>query len=94
MHKTRKVRAQKSGQKGGKTIVMGMLERGGEVRTAVLSNRKSSTCSAILTNRCSATTTAKMRRVRRSATLNASTVVRQIVGKRLTWDTLTGQEAV
>jgi transposase-like protein len=40
MHKDRKVRAQKSGQKGDKTIVMGILERGGEVRTKVLSNHK------------------------------------------------------
>jgi transposase-like protein len=44
MHK--KVRIRRMGGKrggadaGGKTIVMGMLERGGEVRTKVLSNRK------------------------------------------------------
>ena len=41
MHKDRKMRAQKAGgQKGDKTIVMGILERGGVVRTKVLDNRK------------------------------------------------------
>lgn len=41
MHKARKMRAQKSGgQKGDKTIVMGILERGGTIRTKVLDNRK------------------------------------------------------
>jgi len=40
MHKDRKIRAQKSGQKGDKTIVMGVLQRGGEVRTKVIGNRK------------------------------------------------------
>jgi transposase-like protein len=41
MHKDRKVRAQQAGgQKGDKTIVMGILERGGTVRTKVLDNRK------------------------------------------------------
>jgi len=40
MHKDRKRRSQQNGQKGDKTIVMGILERGGTVRTKVLSNRK------------------------------------------------------
>ena len=41
MHKARKIRAQKSGgQKGDKTIVMGILKRGGEIRTKVIANRK------------------------------------------------------
>jgi len=40
MHADRKRRAQQSGQKGDKTIVMGILERGGTVRTKVLANRK------------------------------------------------------
>jgi transposase-like protein len=41
MHKERKRRAQLAGgQKGDKTIVMGILERGGTVRTKVLANRK------------------------------------------------------
>jgi transposase-like protein len=40
MHKARKVRSQKFGQRGDKTIVMGLLKRGGEVRTKVLENRK------------------------------------------------------
>lgn len=40
MHPDRKRRAQQSGQKGDKTIVMGIMERGGTVRTKVLANRK------------------------------------------------------
>jgi transposase-like protein len=40
MHKGRKIRAQQSGRKGDKTIVMGILERGGEVRTKVVNDRK------------------------------------------------------
>ena len=40
MHKDRKIRSQQAGQKGDKTIVMGILERGGTVRAKVLANRK------------------------------------------------------
>ena len=40
MHPDRKRRSQMSGQKGDKTIVMGIMERGGTVRTKVLANRK------------------------------------------------------
>jgi transposase-like protein len=41
MHRERKIRAQQiGGQKGDKTIVMGILERGKTVRTNVLANRK------------------------------------------------------
>ncbi len=40
MHKDRKRRSQQSSQKGDKTIVMGILERGGVIRTKVSENRK------------------------------------------------------
>lgn len=40
MHRERKIRSQQCGQKGDKTIVMGIMERGGTVRTKVLANRK------------------------------------------------------
>ncbi len=40
MHKGRRIRAQKNSVLGDKTIVMGILERGGTVRTKVLANRK------------------------------------------------------
>ncbi len=41
MHKSRKVRMQKGGRNaGGKTIVMGMLERDGMVRTVVLPDKR------------------------------------------------------
>jgi len=49
MHKERKVRAQKEGRNtGGKAIVMGMLERGGTVRTAVISDRTKPTMQPII----------------------------------------------
>ncbi len=40
MHPDRKRRSQQSGQKGDKTIVMGIMQRGGTVRTKVLADRK------------------------------------------------------
>jgi hypothetical protein len=44
MHKDRKARAQKDGRNlGGKTTVLGMLERGGRVRAKVVENRKRET---------------------------------------------------
>jgi transposase-like protein len=44
MHKDRKARAQKlTGRDAGKTIVLGILERRGEVRAKVISDRKAST---------------------------------------------------
>lgn len=40
MHKSKKVRLQKSSQKGDKTIVLGLLQRDGDVRAAVAPSRK------------------------------------------------------
>ena len=40
MHKERRIRAQRNSVQGDKSIVMGILERGGTVRTKVLPNRK------------------------------------------------------
>jgi transposase-like protein len=49
MHKERKVRAQKDGRNvGGKTIVMGMLERGRTVRAAVIADRTKPTMQPII----------------------------------------------
>jgi len=39
MHKERKLRAQKDSRLGAKTIVVGMLERGGDVRATVVKDR-------------------------------------------------------
>ncbi len=40
MHKERRIRAQRNSVQGDKSIVMGILDRGGTVRTKVLPNRK------------------------------------------------------
>jgi transposase-like protein len=49
MHKDRKLRVQKEGRNtGGKTIVMGMLERGKTVRTAVIEDRTKATMQPIV----------------------------------------------
>src|SRR5580700_5428070 len=40
MHRDRKSRSQRQGMKGDKTIVMGIMERGGTVRHKVIANRK------------------------------------------------------
>ena len=49
MHKSRKVRVQKEGRhEGGKTIVMGMLQRGGTVRTAIIEDRTKVTMQPIV----------------------------------------------
>jgi len=43
MHKDRKARVQKDSQKGDKAIVLGMLQRGGKIRAAVIPDRKKNT---------------------------------------------------
>jgi transposase-like protein len=43
MHKSKKVRLQKDSQKGNKTAVLGMLERGGRVRASVVPDRTKAT---------------------------------------------------
>ncbi len=49
MHKERKVRYQKEGRsEGGKSIVMGMLERGGTVRATVIPDRTKATMQPII----------------------------------------------
>ena len=49
MHKDRKLRAQQQGRnEGGKTIVLGMLERRGKVRAGVVADRKASTIRPIV----------------------------------------------
>jgi transposase-like protein len=49
MHKSRKVRVQKEGRhEGGKTIVMGMLERGKAVRATVIPDRTKNTMKPIV----------------------------------------------
>ncbi|MGA3095898.1 MAG: IS1595 family transposase [Bryobacteraceae bacterium] len=49
MHYARKIEVQKEGRNtGGKAIVMGMLERGGTVRTAVIEDRRKKTMQPII----------------------------------------------
>jgi transposase-like protein len=49
MHRARKIEVQKEGRNtGGKAIVMGMLERGGTVRTAIIEDRTKGTMQPIV----------------------------------------------
>jgi transposase-like protein len=49
MHKSRKVQAQKDGRNlGNKVTVLGMLERGGKVRTKIVQDRQKATIQAIV----------------------------------------------